>query len=268
MRGHACARLGMQGCACGRRVEKQKCTRVNMHAWSQSRCSRMHHTYRLVPRMHAYMHARGSREARLSTHARTDLDMARDPKGSRARPGQKRQHGATLYHSNCDLNYELYREDFPYRVYEYQRIPPLINRAPVKSRRTHMGTGGKSGLNPHIPPRSSNPPPVRIKLRAEELHSIKGELSQIKAQVDSLLESLERMDQRRDRLGGPQDSEKKAASAGGESSGTASEAQREPRGKESPEPRARSRRDADSAEESTDTEEAMKNHTSEPDGSQ
>ncbi|XP_051829489.1 heterogeneous nuclear ribonucleoprotein C-like [Antechinus flavipes] len=207
----------------------------------------------------------GSEEA-----CRRYLDMARDPKGSRARPGQKRQHSATLYHSNCDLNYELYREDFPYRVYEYQRIPPLINRAPVKSRRTHMGTGGKSGLNPHIPPRSNNPPPVRTKLRAEELHSIKGELSQIKAQVDSLLESLERMDQRRDRLGGPQDSEKKAASAGGESSSAAPEAQREPRGKESPEARARSRREADSAEESTDTEEAvrMKNHTSDPDGSQ
>lgn len=39
-------------------------------------------------------------------------------------------------------------------------------------------------------------------VRAEELHSIKGELSQIKAQVDSLLESLERMDQRRERLSG------------------------------------------------------------------
>lgn len=39
-------------------------------------------------------------------------------------------------------------------------------------------------------------------VRAEELHSIKGELSQIKAQVDSLLESLDRMDQRRERLAG------------------------------------------------------------------
>lgn len=39
-------------------------------------------------------------------------------------------------------------------------------------------------------------------VRAEELHSIKGELSQIKAQVDSLLESLDRMDQRRERLTG------------------------------------------------------------------
>lgn len=39
-------------------------------------------------------------------------------------------------------------------------------------------------------------------VRAEELHSIKGELSQIKERVDNLLESLERMDQRRERLSG------------------------------------------------------------------
>lgn len=39
-------------------------------------------------------------------------------------------------------------------------------------------------------------------VRTEELHSIRGELSQIKAQVDSLLESLEHMDQLRDRSAG------------------------------------------------------------------
>ncbi|XP_074824461.1 RNA-binding Raly-like protein isoform X2 [Natator depressus] len=131
------------------------------------------------------------------------LDMAREPKPSRARPGQKRQHGGTLYHSNCDLDYELYRDDFPYRVYEYQKIPPLINRIPVKTRRAHVGAGGKSSLIPHPGPRGSgNAALGRTKLRAEELHSIKGELSQIKAQVDSLLESLDRMDQRRERLPG------------------------------------------------------------------
>lgn len=39
-------------------------------------------------------------------------------------------------------------------------------------------------------------------VQAEELHSIKGELSQIKAQLDSLLESLDRMGQRREHLTG------------------------------------------------------------------
>lgn len=37
-------------------------------------------------------------------------------------------------------------------------------------------------------------------VQTEELHSIRGELSQIKAQVDRLLETLERMDQQRDQL--------------------------------------------------------------------
>lgn len=108
------------------------------------------------------------------------LDMAREPKPSRARLGQKRQHGSSLYHSNCDLDYDLYRDDFPYRVYEYQKIPPLINRIPVKTRRTHVGAGGKSSLSPQPGARSSTSSTAgRTKLRAEELHSIKGELSQI-----------------------------------------------------------------------------------------
>ncbi|XP_034644340.1 heterogeneous nuclear ribonucleoproteins C1/C2-like [Trachemys scripta elegans] len=172
--------------------------------------------------------------------------------------------------SNCDLDYELYRDDFPYRVYEYQKIPPLINRIPVKTRRAHVGAGGKSSLIPHPGPRgSSNAPLGRTKLRAEELHSIKGELSQIKAQVDNLLESLDRMDQRRERLAGERGSKegekKKKAQVSEEPSYPAGE----PQGKESPAADAQSDlRDIDSEEESTDTEETMKNHTSDPEGSQ
>lgn len=37
---------------------------------------------------------------------------------------------------------------YPRRVYEYQKIPPLINRIPVKARRTHAGAGGKSSPSP------------------------------------------------------------------------------------------------------------------------
>ncbi|XP_038224684.1 RNA-binding Raly-like protein [Dermochelys coriacea] len=202
------------------------------------------------------------------------LDMAREPKPSRARPGQKRQHGGTLYHSNCDLDYELYRDDFPYRVYEYQKIPPLINRIPVKTRRAHVGAGGKSSLIPHPGPRGSgNAALGRTKLRAEELHTIKGELSQIKAQVDSLLESLDRMDQRRERLAGERGSKegekKKKAQVSEEPSYAVGDSLRELQGKEAPAADAQSDlRDIDSEEESTDTEETMKNHTSDPEGSQ
>ncbi|XP_026712784.1 RNA-binding Raly-like protein [Athene cunicularia] len=198
------------------------------------------------------------------------LDMAREPKPSRARLGQKRQHSSSLYHSNCELDYDLYRDDFPYRVYEYQKIPPLINRIPVKARRTHVGAGGKSSLSPQPGARSSTSSMTgRTKLRAEELHSIKGELSQIKAQVDSLLESLDRMDQRRERLAGSKESEKKRVEMGAESPSPAGEGSREPRGKEGMGSDGHSDlRNIDSAEESTDTEETVKNHMSDPEGSQ
>ncbi|KAM6063860.1 RNA-binding Raly-like protein isoform 1-T1 [Theristicus caerulescens] len=208
------------------------------------------------------------------------LDMAREPKPSRARLGQKRQHGSSLYHSNCDLDYDLYRDDFPYRVHEYQKIPPLINRIPVKARRTHVGTGSKSSLSPQPGARSSTSSTAgRTKcwiltaplpaVRAEELHSIKGELSQIKAQVDSLLESLDRMDQRRERLAGSKESEKKRVETGAESPSPAGEGSREPRGKEGTGADGHSDlRNIDSTEESTDTEETVKNHMSDPEGSQ
>ncbi|XP_064315239.1 RNA-binding Raly-like protein isoform X3 [Phalacrocorax carbo] len=199
-----------------------------------------------------------------------DLDMAREPKPSRARLGQKRQHGSSLYHSNCDLDYDLYRDDFSYRVYEYQKIPPLINRIPVKARRTHVGAGSKSSPTPQPGARSSTSSTAgRTKLRAEELHSIKGELSQIKAQVDSLLESLDRMDQRRERLAGSKESEKNRVEVGAESLSPAGEGSREPQGKEGMGADGHSDlRNIDSTEESTDTEETVKNHMSDPEGSQ
>ncbi|XP_035192492.1 RNA-binding Raly-like protein isoform X1 [Oxyura jamaicensis] len=194
------------------------------------------------------------------------LDMAREAKPSRARLGQKRQHSSSLYHGNCDLDYDLYRDDFPYRVYEYQKIPPLINRIPVKARRTHAGAGGKSSPSPQPGARSSSSSTgTRTKLRAEELHSIKGELSQIKAQVDSLLESLDRMDQRRERLSGCKESEKKRAEVGAASPSPGGEGSR---GKEGTGGDGRSDlRTIDSAEESTDTEETMRMHISDPEGS-
>ncbi|KAM9374314.1 RNA-binding Raly-like protein [Phaethornis superciliosus] len=190
------------------------------------------------------------------------LDMAREPKPSRARLGQKRQHGSSLYHSTCELDYDLYRDDFPYRVYEYQKIPPLINRIPVKTRRTHGGEGGKNSPSPQPGARSSTSSTVgRTKLRAEELHSIKGELSQIKAQVDSLLESLDRMGQRRERLTGSKESEKKRAESGRESPSPEGEESWKPRGKEGTGADGHSNlHTIDSAEESTDTEEMVKNH--------
>ncbi|XP_014736174.1 PREDICTED: RNA-binding Raly-like protein [Sturnus vulgaris] len=196
------------------------------------------------------------------------LDMARESKSSRARLGQKRQHSSSL--SNCDLDYDLYRDDFPYRVYEYQQIPSLINRIPVKTRRTHLGARSKSSLSTQPGTSSSTSFTTgRTKLQAEELHSIKGELSQIKAQVDSLLESLDRMSQRRESLTGSKENEKKRAEPGTESPSPVGEGSRESQGKEETEADGDSDlHNIDSAEENTDTEETVKTHTSNPKGSQ
>ncbi|XP_060110310.1 RNA-binding Raly-like protein isoform X1 [Heteronotia binoei] len=193
------------------------------------------------------------------------LDMAREPKLSHTRPGQKRQHGGGLYHSS-DLDYEVYKEDFPYRVYEYQKIPPLISHIPVKTKRSHLGAGGKSTLGPHTGLKSSsNSVAGRTKLRAEELHSIKGELSQIKAQVDSLLESLDKMDQRREHPTGSKEVKKKNLSSG-ESSYSAGDTSWK---KESAANDGHTAtQEVDSADESTDTEEAARNHTLDPESSQ
>ncbi|XP_047385600.1 heterogeneous nuclear ribonucleoproteins C1/C2-like isoform X4 [Sciurus carolinensis] len=87
-------------------------------------------------------------------------------------------------------------------MYEYQRIPPLISQVPSKMRRTHVGMEVKNRCSPHKVSRNNHLFPRQIKLGTEELHSIRGELSQIKAQVDSLLESLEHMDQQRDHPAG------------------------------------------------------------------
>ncbi|XP_060537583.1 heterogeneous nuclear ribonucleoprotein C-like 1 isoform X3 [Pantherophis guttatus] len=177
-----------------------------------------------------------------------DINMAQEPKLRHTRPGQKRQHSESLYPSNCDLDYELYKDDLPYRIYECQKIPPLIGHIPIKTRRSHLGAESKSRLSPHTDLRSnSNPTTGRTKLRAEELHSIKGELSQIKVQVDNLLESLNRMDQQREHPTGELIRMKESAK----------------NEDHAPQP------EVDSAEESTDTEEAtaVRNHTPDPEGS-
>ncbi|KAM6118220.1 LOW QUALITY PROTEIN: heterogeneous nuclear ribonucleoprotein C-like [Pterocles gutturalis] len=176
------------------------------------------------------------------------LDVAREPKPSRARLGPKRQHGSSLYPSNCELDYDLYRDELPYWVYEYQKIPPLINHIPVKARQTHAGARGKSRLSPQPAARSSPSSP------AGRTKPIKGELSQIKAQVDSLLESLDHMDQQRERLAGFKESEKKRGQTGAESPSPAGEGSQEPRKEGTGAGGHSDLCNMDSAEESTDIE--------------
>ncbi|XP_012868138.1 PREDICTED: uncharacterized protein LOC105982962 [Dipodomys ordii] len=117
--------------------------------------------------------------------------------------------------SNYNPNYELHREGIPYRVYGYQRIPPLIKQVPTKIRRTPVSLGVKSSRSPYKASRNSHLPPRQIKLHTAELHSIWEALSQIRAQVDGLLESLQHIDQQRDQSTG----EEASISQGGQPRG-------------------------------------------------
>ncbi|XP_070941034.1 RNA-binding Raly-like protein [Macaca nemestrina] len=163
--------------------------------------------------------------------------MAQDPKAGPAQPGQKRQQGTRVFW-----------------VYEYQRIrmPTLINHMPVKIRRAHMGMGVRSGFSPQRVSRNSPLPSGQKKFPTEELHDIQGALWQIKAQVDSLLQSLERMDRQQVPPVATKDSGKNRG-PGSKGSSCSSEPPQKPRSEEAgPE--------ADGYEGGTDTEWTVKNH--------
>ncbi|XP_076989766.1 uncharacterized protein LOC143660365 isoform X2 [Tamandua tetradactyla] len=117
-----------------------------------------------------------------------------------------------------------------------------------------MDMGVKISCRSHKAPRNSHLAPGQIKLQTEELCFIRGELSHIKAQVDSLLESLEHMDQQKDQPAGIKDRETKGPGAEG-SLYRVTEPHQEPRTQ-------RALPEEDSSEEGTDAEPEVKNHAS------
>uniref|UniRef100_A0A4W3IRB7 RNA-binding Raly-like protein n=1 Tax=Callorhinchus milii TaxID=7868 RepID=A0A4W3IRB7_CALMI len=127
--------------------------------------------------------------------------MAGEPKPYRPKAGQKRPVTA-LYGGGYDFDYDYYRDDFYDRMYDYHRVPPPSRAVPpVKrprvtvpvTRRSKGNFAMKSG------PRGSggSTPSHGTKLKADDLQTIKKELTQIKFRIDRLLQSLERMDKQR-----------------------------------------------------------------------
>ncbi|XP_030685207.1 uncharacterized protein LOC115838598 isoform X3 [Nomascus leucogenys] len=150
--------------------------------------------------------------------------MARDPKAGPAWPGQKKQCGTGVFWAlprhRKDLKLLLQGpQSFPPRsgpscLFACSPTPPdtgamgclvcgTMNTrgSPCSSTTCLSRSGGPtwawvSGVAsvPNGPPGTATSPLGR-KIPTEELHDIQGELQQIKAQVDSLLQSLECMDQ-------------------------------------------------------------------------
>ncbi|ETE70786.1 Heterogeneous nuclear ribonucleoproteins C1/C2, partial [Ophiophagus hannah] len=142
--------------------------------------------------------------------SRPDINLAAEPKLNRGKAGVKRSatemYGSVaappspspLVRSSFDLDYDFQR-DYYDRMYSYQaRVPPPppIARAVVPSKRQRVSGNtsrrGKSGFNSKSGQRGSSS--KSGKLKGDDLQAIKKELTQIKQKVDSLLESLEKIE--------------------------------------------------------------------------
>ncbi|XP_048211706.1 heterogeneous nuclear ribonucleoprotein C [Perognathus longimembris pacificus] len=126
-----------------------------------------------------------------------DINLAAEPKVNRGKAGVKRS-AAEMYGSSFDLDYDFQR-DYYDRMYSYPaRVPPPppIARAVVPSKRQRVSGNtsrrGKSGFNSKSGQRGSSS--KSGKLKGDDLQAIKKELTQIKQKVDSLLDSLEKIE--------------------------------------------------------------------------
>ncbi|MGH0118610.1 UNVERIFIED_CONTAM: hypothetical protein FKN15_047590 [Acipenser sinensis] len=125
-----------------------------------------------------------------------DINLACEPKPHRSKSG-KRSSG-DMYGSSFDLDYDFQR-DYYDRMYSYpSRVPPPppppLSRPVIPSKRPRVSASGggrrtKSSFSSKGSQRSSS-----RSMKADDLQTIKKELTQIKHKVDYLLESLERME--------------------------------------------------------------------------
>ncbi|XP_035575170.1 heterogeneous nuclear ribonucleoprotein C-like [Canis lupus familiaris] len=133
-----------------------------------------------------------------------DINLAAEPKVNRGKAGVKRS-AAEMYGSSFDLDYDFQR-DYYDRMYSYPARgppPPPIARAVVPSKRQRVSGNtsrrGKSGFNSKSGQRGSSS--KSGKLKGDDLQTIKKELTQIKQKVDSLLESLEKIEKEQSKQG-------------------------------------------------------------------
>ncbi|XP_043563262.1 RNA-binding Raly-like protein isoform X3 [Chiloscyllium plagiosum] len=116
-----------------------------------------------------------------------DINMAGEPKPYRPKAGQKRPVSAL------------------YGMYDYHRVPQPSRAVPAVKRQRVMVSvprRSKGSFPVKSGPRSSSgpTPSAGTKLKADDLQTIKKELTQIKYRIDSLLDSLDRMEKQRKAL--------------------------------------------------------------------
>ncbi|XP_058709160.1 heterogeneous nuclear ribonucleoproteins C1/C2 isoform X1 [Poecile atricapillus] len=147
-----------------------------------------------------------------------DINLAAEPKVNRGKAGVKRSaaemYGSVpappspspLVRSSFDLDYDFQRDY--YDRYQYKPVqsgmysyparvppPPPIARAVVPSKRQRVsGNTSRRGKSFNSKSGQRGSSSKSGKLKGDDLQSIKKELGQIKAKVDALLESLERLE--------------------------------------------------------------------------
>ncbi|XP_067381156.1 heterogeneous nuclear ribonucleoproteins C1/C2 isoform X5 [Channa argus] len=125
----------------------------------------------------------------------TDINLAGEPKPHRSKT-VKRSAG-DMYSSSLELDFQ---RDYYDRMYSYQsRLPPPpppLSRAVIPSKRPRVSLSGGGNRRTKTSFSSSSKSSQRASrtMKADDLQTIKRELTQIKHKVDYLLESLERME--------------------------------------------------------------------------
>ncbi|KAK9972306.1 hypothetical protein ABG768_025624 [Culter alburnus] len=125
-----------------------------------------------------------------------NINLAGEPKPHRSKT-IKRSAG-DMYSSSFDLDYDFQR-DYYDRMYSYpSRVPPPppppLSRAVIPSKRARVSVSGGGSRRTKSSFSSKSSQRTSRTMRADDLQTIKKELTQIKHKVDYLLESLERME--------------------------------------------------------------------------